>query len=478
MGFITGKQNLSTAVDETFGKTQNVFQVFSALILRGGFILIQLGSIPTEDISTILMQNVVDVAVSLLSFISIGFIFAFGDKSKTGVVGYGSWISLRTKQAQRAAILGCTASLIGSSVKTTLLSARLHFVAYLLSSFLYSGFCQPFIMHWLWHEKGWMRKIPFLNHSGYLRDHGGNLTVHTSSSLSGLVGSIFLGRRLLRLKELDPSSIGTESSGISLLGYFLIASGLITFNVFNAVNGESVAILINDLIAVGTGLLAVAFVEYVKSRAGFNHWVILRCSQGAVASLVIIGNGIDVYSPLVTFFVAFLGAITYYFCALFVYKSSLEDYCNIVSTHLLTGILGFLLPPLVSKNSRWGNATSVEQRCIHFIWHALFVMVVMVFTVSLFTTLFLTLNSIGLLRNKLETISHERSEYAADRTRVKCCLRRLFAKNDFYIAPGHSRRNLSLSKNICLHEGDSVVQGKSFFRDTAPESLNVMATGS
>lgn len=52
----------------------------------------QIGSIPTEDVPRILLQNILDIAISLVSYGFIGFQLNFGSNSLEGIVGYGAWI--------------------------------------------------------------------------------------------------------------------------------------------------------------------------------------------------------------------------------------------------------------------------------------------------------------------------------------------------------------------------------------------------
>lgn len=65
----------------------------TALLLRAGFVLIQIGCVPTDNVCIILLQNIVDLIVACLSFGLLGFQFAYGKNSAHRALGYGSWIS-------------------------------------------------------------------------------------------------------------------------------------------------------------------------------------------------------------------------------------------------------------------------------------------------------------------------------------------------------------------------------------------------
>lgn len=62
------------------------------MLLRAGYVLIQLGSIPTENVYVVLLQNVVDIGVSMLSFGLLGYMLAFGPTQYNGLFGYKTWI--------------------------------------------------------------------------------------------------------------------------------------------------------------------------------------------------------------------------------------------------------------------------------------------------------------------------------------------------------------------------------------------------
>lgn len=78
---------------ESEAATVTFYQGIFALLLRVGFIFVQVGCIPTVNVYHLLMQNVLDIFVTLASFGLLGFMFAYGKESLWGAIGYGSWIS-------------------------------------------------------------------------------------------------------------------------------------------------------------------------------------------------------------------------------------------------------------------------------------------------------------------------------------------------------------------------------------------------
>lgn len=52
----------------------------------------------------------------------------------------------------------------------------------------YSTIFQPFLIHWIWHDQGWMRHSNFLNQDVSVKDHAGALVLHIPSVIFGAIG--------------------------------------------------------------------------------------------------------------------------------------------------------------------------------------------------------------------------------------------------------------------------------------------------
>ena len=103
---------------------------------------------------------------------------------------------------------------------------RIHIIGCLISTILLSGIIQPFLIFWAWTANGWMAKNIFLEKQVVFKDFYGAAIIHVVGGLSALIGCFNLGRRILRLKDIDKSSIPASSPAIVFAGYFLIFLGL------------------------------------------------------------------------------------------------------------------------------------------------------------------------------------------------------------------------------------------------------------
>lgn len=75
-----------------FIESYKMYGYFAVLLLRGGFILVQVGSIPVENAYMIIFRNIIEIAVTIFSYGFIGFYLSFGKKSFHGIINYDGYI--------------------------------------------------------------------------------------------------------------------------------------------------------------------------------------------------------------------------------------------------------------------------------------------------------------------------------------------------------------------------------------------------
>ena len=77
-----------------------------------------------------------------------------------------------------------------------------------------------------------MTKNNFLDKKVIFEDHSGAAIIHVVGGLSALIGCLTLGRRILKLKDIDKSSIPSSSPAIVFAGYFLIFLGFQVYETY------------------------------------------------------------------------------------------------------------------------------------------------------------------------------------------------------------------------------------------------------
>lgn len=302
---------------------------------------------------------------------------------------------------------------------TTLLASRLHYIAQVMISFIFAGVVQPILLHSCSIYNGWMMENRFDYVDVSFKDTAMVLVTSVAGSTAGMIGCAFLRRRMLRLRDIDPSSIGPTALGTTILGYFFILMGLMSLALPSPVIEEmqssvdfDVILVINGIISVAIGSLAVIALHLIFYQNTITYWVVLKFLQGGLGSFVAISAAYDLYNAPMSMLAAVIGAIWFFFIAEYVFTTAIEDNCNIISIHFTCGIVSCLLPPFFSRRDNLGflENPSAYMNMIHLAWQVLCCLAAVVFVSVVFSLVFLFLLAIGLLRNKSEKLAHERAK--------------------------------------------------------------------
>ncbi|XP_043259745.1 ammonium transporter 2-like [Colletes gigas] len=440
-------------------------RIVLVILLRIGFVLIHVGSVPVNNVNLILLQNIIDVCWVTVAFIMIGFIIAYnGDVS--GTIGEGYWIGDGTVDKDEA-IIGWSAVVIAAAICTCGIVGRTHTVGYLVIGFILAALMQPLLIHWIWTPKGWMKRNVLSGRNVKFRDYAGSTVVHLVGGLSGLIGCMTLGRRILQLSAIDDASIAAGTSGTVFAGQLMVFIGLQSLGMpnerFKTRSKIQYNVYLNNLLAASScSLLVVAF-HFVLTEEAFNHWTVMRCVQATVAGLVIVSAGTDFYSPLAAIGLGSTGSVIFYFISRLVFHSALEDYCNIVAIHLVCALFGSILAPLFDT----GQDADVVLILLNFSWQ-LIGLIVTIFIVSIVMCIaFIVLKFLDLLRNRTEHLNHLRARIAMERNPQTSFLRRIFYTDDesIYLQPGsmsNSGHRPQTSSHVIKYqnEGAAVEKGR------------------
>nr|CAH7761037.1 unnamed protein product [Callosobruchus chinensis] len=301
-------------------------RLFCVLIARGGFILVHLGSVPTENIYRVIFYNIFQMANSTISYIFFGLMVSFGDISFGGWIGYSELMSYDMDLA--------------------------------------------------------------------------------------VFGAAFLGRRLMRVKDLDERSIGVGQSGGTIIGYILIIAGYIAFSMptlkyenERAPHNFMSIILINNFIALATGIAVVSLLHLVIFRKVFSYWIVLRCIQGGIAGIISIAAAVDAYSWIQCVAVAVVAAVCFFFLSILIHNTALEDYCNMTAGVMASSTIGIMACPILLDSENFGG----RSKKIHVLWQFVCYLTVFASTAVVAWLLFLLLSMCKVLRNKKEEENHRRA---------------------------------------------------------------------
>ncbi|KAL6444154.1 hypothetical protein ACFW04_001827 [Cataglyphis niger] len=405
----------------------SLLRLILTILLRVGFVLVQVGSVPINNINLILLQNVVDLSCVTVMYFLTGFLIAYnGDMA--GLIGEGSWIGDPTVDRNEA-IIGWQAVVIASAIYTSAIVGRMHTAGYLLVNILLSGLIQPLLIHWAWTAEGWMANNKLGGRIVSFKDYAGAGVVHIVGGFSGLIGCVVLGRRILILRDLDDASITAGSAGTVFGGLLLIFAGLqgLCMNTYERdkfriyMRDPSYA-YINNLLAASSCTLFVVGLHFIFSRETFNYWTVMRCVQGTIVGVVIVSAATTEYSPQIAIALGCLGGIAFYLISRQVFSSALEDYCNIIAIHLVCAILGSILAPLCAARADEDIVTILWN----FSWQLICLAALLALVGTTMSLIFGMLECCSILRNRSEILNHTRANAAIDRGPARSFLQRLF----------------------------------------------------
>ncbi|KYN16863.1 PREDICTED: putative ammonium transporter sll1017 isoform X2 [Trachymyrmex cornetzi] len=417
-----------TAVSTTHLHWNSLIRLVLTILLRIGFVVIQIGNGPINNVNLILLQNAVDLCCVTVMYFLTGFLIAYnGDIA--GLIGAGHWISDSTIDKNEA-IVGWQAVAITSAICTTAIAGRMHIAGYLLVSILLSGLIQPLLIHWAW--MGWMAKNELSGKTVVFKDQAGAAVIHIIGGLSGLIGCIVLGRKMFRLKGLDDASIIPGSARNVFGGLLLIFAGLQGLctsshehDKYRMFARDSSHAYVNNLLAASSCTLIIVALHFVLDRDIYDHWTLMRCIQGTIAGVIMVSAAPNDYSPQVAIVLGSLGGIVFHFVSTWIFHSTLEDYCNVVAVHFICAILGSILAPICAMRTDEDTMTIL----LNFSWQLISLAALLALVGTAMLLIFSIMECCGILCNRSECLNHARGNAAVDRALSRSFLQKLFSPN-------------------------------------------------
>ncbi len=325
-------QGLSATVANLSDSTNVLFILiggFMILFMHGGFAFLEVGSVRKKNQVNALNKILCEYGFSCLAYFFIG----YGIANATGFLGpideTNSGISY-VKFFMYLGFAACIPAIISGGV-----AERAKFWTNSLAGFIFVAFVYPFIEALTWGgpaEGSWLASAQsyLQTNVGEFQDFAGSVIVHGVGGWLALPAIMLLGPRIKN------SSIKVSSIPWLALGSWMLIVGWFSFNVMSAGNIWDVSglVAINSLMAMVGGTLAALVLS--KNDAGFVH-------NGALAGLVAICAGSNVYHPLEALFVgAIAGAIFVYMFSVETEKMGIDDVLGVWPLHGICGVWGGL----------------------------------------------------------------------------------------------------------------------------------------
>jgi len=308
------------------------------------------GMVRSKHVLGMLMQNFAAIAIVSVTWVVIGFSWAFGGKGwflgDTHYIGLQhirdvvpTLGSAQTIPTMAFVAFQATFAIITPALITGSTADRWKFGHFVAFTTIWSIIVYAPVAHWVFDGYGFLNRSLIASSGGkfFAEDFAGGTVVHINAGAAGLAMAIVLGKRRGWPKE----SMRGHNIPFVLLGAGLLWFGWFGFNAGSALTASDLASYawVNTNTATATALIGWIVVEklrYGKSTA-------LGAASGAVAGLVAITPCAGWVSPVGSIFIGFIaGAI----CAMAISlktKFGFDDSLDVVGVHLVGGWTGTIL---------------------------------------------------------------------------------------------------------------------------------------
>ena len=309
-----------------------IFAMTLIILMVPGFAMLEAGLVRTKNVTSVLTVNVMIYAVASLSFMLIGYEYAFGSwDHQDGMSKYAFFMF-------QMAFVGKVVNIMSGGV-----SERSRILPLALFTVVVGAFIYPTIVNITWGAN--FLSGTFLDISD-MADLAGSTVIHSTGGWALLAAIFIMGARRGRFKKNGAIQV-IPASNIPLvtLGAFLLWIGWFGFNggsvgaISSKENADAVALTIMNT---NTSGLAGAIVGWLLTYYRYKKFDITMILNGALGGLVAVTAGpdqYDIYTPILIGAIG--GALVVFFVPIFD-KLKMDDPVGALSVHLVNGIWGTL----------------------------------------------------------------------------------------------------------------------------------------
>lgn len=317
----------------------DVFFVLVGAILvfamHGGFAFLELGTVRGKNQVNALVKILVDFAFSTLAYFVIGYTIAYGVTffhNAATLSGGGAGFAPQGFSLVKFFFLATFAAAVPAIISGGI-AERAKFWPQVIAAAVIVGLVYPFSEGIVWNANYGIQAWLEATFGARFHDFAGSIQVHALGGWLALAAVLRMGARVGRYgptgRPFAPSSIPWLA-----LGTWLLCIGWFGFNVMSAqsVAGVSGLVAINSLMAMVGGIIAAVVIG--RNDPGFTH-------NGALAGLVAVCAGSDLYHPLAALAVGAVAGVI--FVKGFTWtqeKLKIDDVLGVWPLHGLCGLWG------------------------------------------------------------------------------------------------------------------------------------------
>ena len=310
----------------------SIFTMVLIILMVPGFAMLEAGLVRTKNVTSVLTVNVMIYALASMSFLLIGYTYAFGGWDHQDSINKYAFFLFQM------AFVGKVVNIMSGGV-----SERSRILPLALFTIVVGAFLYPTIVNITWGANFLSGTVLDIS---AMHDLAGSTVIHSTGGWALLAAILIMGPRRGRYKKSGAIQVIPASSiPLVTLGAFLLWIGWFGFNggsvgaISSRENADAVALTIMNTNTAG---LAGAIVGWILTYFRYKKFDITMILNGALGGLVAITAGPDLYGIYTPILIGAIGgALVVLFVPLFD-KLRMDDPVGALSVHLVNGIWGTL----------------------------------------------------------------------------------------------------------------------------------------
>jgi len=326
-----------------------IFAMTLIIFMVPGFAMLEAGLVRTKNVTSVLTVNVMIYAVASMSFLLIGYEYAFGSwDHQDGISKYAFFMF-------QMAFVGKVVNIMSGGV-----SERSRILPLAIFTIIVGAFIYPTIVNLTWGAN-------FLSGTALdissLSDLAGSTVIHSTGGWALLAAILIMGPRRGRFKNGKVRVIPASNIPLVTLGALLLWIGWFGFNggsvgaISSKDNADAVALTIMNTNTAG---LSGAIVGWLLTYFRYKKFDITMILNGALGGLVAVTAGPDQYDIHTPILIGAIGgALVVLFVPIFD-RLKMDDPVGALSVHLVNGIWGTLAVGIfVADVSIWSQLKGI-----------------------------------------------------------------------------------------------------------------------
>ena len=332
-----------------------LFVVFCGVLvmwMTAGFMMIEAGFVRQKNVVNQCAKNIGLFAIASSAFILTGYgiMFPGGNWIVPGLLGFAGPIEVTGVVEGGASFVGrghagsadiffqsmfCVA--IASIVSGTI-AERMKPLSFFIFTALLTAVIYPIQASWTWGGGFLASSVGFI-------DLAGSTVIHVVGGVAALTGALLVGAREGRFVDGKKVPFGNYSLPLASMGALILWMGWFGFNAGSYLSfstdsdAANVArIFLNTNVAAAGGVIAAAFVSYLKE----NRFDLSFMLNGALGGLVAITAEPLFPSPFLAFGIGMIAGVVIFWSTQLIEYFQIDDVVGAIPVHLFCGIWGTL----------------------------------------------------------------------------------------------------------------------------------------